>query len=214
MRTMNGGYAMINLASETIYADVVAALASNKPIVVYEATRAPYYADSVTTSGTNVVITKGGKTITIANDNTITNVGDIQPIEPVQSDWLQDDNTKLDYIKNKPTFKKLYAHFIRLQGAVPENNVCCTLVLYNDTNSKYDTIAKLKTYLSSLALDGFMGDDGKYHTATGDSPNGVIMGVSSGGPNNLMYVTLTSGSVTYNEFNAGSTIIDIVKEIL
>ena len=79
MRTMNGGYAMINLASATIHADALAALASNKPIIVYEATGAPYYADSVTTSGTNVVITKGGKTITIANDNTITNVGDIQP---------------------------------------------------------------------------------------------------------------------------------------
>ena len=78
MRTMNGGYAMINLASATIHADALAALASNKPIVVYEATGAPYYADSVTTSGTNIIITKGGKTITIANDNTITNVGDIQ----------------------------------------------------------------------------------------------------------------------------------------
>ena len=79
MRTMNGGYAMINLASATIHADALAALASNKPIVVYEATGAPYYADSVTTSGTNIIITKGGKTITIANDNTITNVGDIKP---------------------------------------------------------------------------------------------------------------------------------------
>lgn len=78
MRTMNGGYAMINLASATIHADALAALASNKPIVVYEATGAPYYADSVTTSGTSVIITKGGKTITIANDNTITSEGDIQ----------------------------------------------------------------------------------------------------------------------------------------
>ena len=78
MRTMNGGYAMINLASATIHADALAALASNKPIVVYEATGAPYYADTVSISGTSVVITKGGKTITIANDNTITNVGDIQ----------------------------------------------------------------------------------------------------------------------------------------
>ena len=75
-----GGYTILDLESSTIYADSVKALDSNKPVVVYDGTNKPYYADSVTTSGTNVVITKGGKTITIANDNTITNVGDIQPL--------------------------------------------------------------------------------------------------------------------------------------
>ena len=72
-----GGYTILDLESSTIYADSVKALDSNKPVVVYD-TNKPYFADTIVLDGTNVVITKGGKTITIANDNTITNVGDIQ----------------------------------------------------------------------------------------------------------------------------------------
>ena len=73
-----GGYTILDLESSTIYADSVKALDSNKPIVVYDGTNKPYFADTISLSGTNVVITKGGKTIAIANDNTITSVGDIQ----------------------------------------------------------------------------------------------------------------------------------------
>lgn len=72
-----GGYTILDLESSTIYADSVKALDSNKPVVVYDGTNAPYFADTISLDGTNVVITKGGKTITIANDNTITSVGGI-----------------------------------------------------------------------------------------------------------------------------------------
>lgn len=73
-----GGYTILDLESSTIYADSVKALDSNKPVVVYDGTNKPYFVDTIVLDGTNIIITKGGKTITIANDNTITNVGDIQ----------------------------------------------------------------------------------------------------------------------------------------
>ena len=73
-----GGYTILDLESSTIYADSFKALDSNKPVVVYDGTNKPYFADTISLDDTSVVITKGGKTITIANDNTITNVGDIQ----------------------------------------------------------------------------------------------------------------------------------------
>lgn len=135
MRTMNGGYAMINLVSETIYADVVAALASNKPIVVYEATGAPYYADSVTTSGTNVVITKGGKTITIANDNTITNVGDIQPKQQYYYYFDVDDGNITDGQKTVNHYMEFISDIKGLEDL--EINEFTHLVV-NAINSEYD----------------------------------------------------------------------------
>ena len=72
-----GGYTILDLESSTIYADSVKALDSNKPVVVYDGTNKPYFTDTIVLDGTNVVITKGGKTITIANDNTITSNGNI-----------------------------------------------------------------------------------------------------------------------------------------
>lgn len=75
-----GGYTILDLESSTIYADSVKALDSNKPVVVYD-TNKPYFADTIVLDGDdNVVITKGGKTITIANDNTITSEGNIDDV--------------------------------------------------------------------------------------------------------------------------------------
>lgn len=81
MKKYIGGYSILDLASTTIYADALGALKQDKPVLVYD-TPECYFADTIkatTIDGDDVVqITKGGKTITIANDNTITNVGDIQ----------------------------------------------------------------------------------------------------------------------------------------
>jgi len=81
MKKYIGGYAILDLASTTIYADALGALKQDKPVLVYDDPEC-YFADTIkatTIDGDDVVqITKGGKTITIANDNTITNVGDIQ----------------------------------------------------------------------------------------------------------------------------------------
>ena len=72
-----GGYSILDLTSASVYDDAYKVVDCGKPIMVYDDNDV-YYADTIVLDGTNVVITKGGKTITIANDNTITNVGDIQ----------------------------------------------------------------------------------------------------------------------------------------
>ena len=81
MKKYIGGYSILDLASTTIYADALGALKQDKPVLVYDLPEC-YFADTIkatTIDGDDVVqITKGGKTITIANDNTITNVGDNQ----------------------------------------------------------------------------------------------------------------------------------------
>lgn len=76
-----GGYAIIDLASTTIYKDALDAVASNKPVVVYDLPNV-YFADTIKVATIDddkvVVITKGGKTITINDANAVSSEGDIQ----------------------------------------------------------------------------------------------------------------------------------------
>lgn len=75
---MVNGYVFLDLTKANVYQKALKVLTTDKPVVVSDGSGAPYFVDSMVVDGTNIVITKGGKTITIANDNTITNVGDIQ----------------------------------------------------------------------------------------------------------------------------------------
>lgn len=73
-----GGYSILDLTDANVSAQANACYNQDKPVLVYGANGERYFADTITKSGTSIIVTKGGKTITIANDNTITNVGDIQ----------------------------------------------------------------------------------------------------------------------------------------
>ena len=75
---MVNGYVFLDLTKANVYAKALKVLGTDKPVVIKDGSGSPYFVDSMALVGTNVVITKGGKTITISNDNTITNVGDIQ----------------------------------------------------------------------------------------------------------------------------------------
>ena len=123
-----GGYTILDLESSTIYADSVKALDSNKPIVVYDGTYKPYFADTITKSGTNIIITKGGKTITIANDNTITSEGDIQ-------NHLYKCYAISQYLQTSGNDYR--GTFIIDINEIPEN-------------PNYNTFNDIKTYLSNL----------------------------------------------------------------
>ena len=76
---MNGGYLMVSKSDTNLYAKLNNALTVGKPILWYEDANTCYYIDTITKSGTDIILTKGGKTITIESDGTITEVGDIQP---------------------------------------------------------------------------------------------------------------------------------------
>ena len=77
---MVNGYVFLDLTKANVYSKALKVLGTDKPVVIKDGSGSPYFVDSLTLDGTNVVITKGGKTITIANNNTITNVGDISTI--------------------------------------------------------------------------------------------------------------------------------------
>lgn len=78
MKKYIGGYSILDLTDANVSAQANACYNQDKPVLVYGANGERYFADTITKSGTSIIITKGGKTITIANDNTITSEGDIQ----------------------------------------------------------------------------------------------------------------------------------------
>lgn len=88
-----GGYVIINKALDNVYELAKNALTSGKPILWYETNTECYFIDTLTLSGTDIILTKGGKTITIESDGDITETGSITPQE-----------------------KFLYKHSIKFQG--------------------------------------------------------------------------------------------------
>ena len=80
MKRYIGGYAILDLTSETIYNDALTLANVDKPILIYPENDKPVFADTFEIDSDNnvVIITIGGQTITIANDNTITTSGVIQ----------------------------------------------------------------------------------------------------------------------------------------
>ena len=97
---MNGGYLMVSKSDTNLYTKLNNALTTGKPVLFYEDANTCYYIDTITKSGTDIVLTKGGKTITIENDGDITEVGNIQPTE-----------------------KHLYKHYIRVTDSAHYNIV-------------------------------------------------------------------------------------------
>ena len=72
-----GGYQIVVIELLT-YSMALELLNVDKPLMVYDGKNKPYFADSIVLNGDDeVVIQKGGQTITIEDDNTITIDGDI-----------------------------------------------------------------------------------------------------------------------------------------
>ena len=76
MSLFNGGYAIVSANDIDVYSKCLNALANQKPILFYEDANTCYYIDSASIVGTDVILTKGGKTITIEADGDITETGD------------------------------------------------------------------------------------------------------------------------------------------
>lgn len=99
MNYLNGGYVMIDKADSNIYAKALGALNAGKPILWYENSTTCYYIDSISKSGDDIVLTKGGKTITITDANVVTENGEIQSKLYMYRFSGDDSNNVTFYIK-------------------------------------------------------------------------------------------------------------------
>ena len=89
---MNGGYLMVSKTDTDLYAKLVKGLTIGKPILWYESPTECYYIDTISGGEVtseivddeevftyhDIILTKGGKTITIEADGDITESGEIQ----------------------------------------------------------------------------------------------------------------------------------------
>ena len=132
---MNGGYLMVSKSDTNLYAKLNNALTVGKPILWYEDETTCYYIDTITKSGTDIILTKGGKTITIESDGTITEVGNIQP-----SGGGGDE-------------VHLYKHFIQLSKSLGNYDEAYVEVL--SKSDTHLTLDELKTYIGSIQVKGY-----------------------------------------------------------
>ena len=118
---MVNGYVFLDLTKANVYSKALKVLGTDKPVVIKDGSGSPYFVDSLTLDGTNVVITKGGKTITIANDNTITNVGDIQNhLYQITDFECNDDDTDGNTIFDDSTYDGYVS--INIYSSIPLEN--------------------------------------------------------------------------------------------
>jgi len=75
-----GMFSSVDLSAANVYEQALKAYNANTLVQIISEDDGKFVADTITQDAEtdDIIITKGGKTITIANDNTITNVGDIQ----------------------------------------------------------------------------------------------------------------------------------------
>ena len=137
-----GGYSILDLTDTTnVSKQANICYTQDKPVLVYGANGEKYFADSITKSGTNIIITKGGQTITIANDNTITIVGDIQE-------------------------KKLYLYILDLAGVTLQTNVTLPNGPYLAiiSNENFDETIPNGNYRAYNCLYGYNSDTYNIYT--------------------------------------------------
>ena len=202
---MNGGYIMIYKNSKRIYLELFACLTLGKPILWYEDKNTCFFIDTISggeisteivddeevrTYG-DIILTKGGMTITITAENVVSEVGEIQPSSGssvVANPTLSGDEESLSGLEVSGVKyaipsggNTLYQHDIICSGTNVENNhtyIAFTIINNDDTPLTTHGLVAL-----ALQKNGNI-SYGKMHSATGISFQGLdvnkrlIIGVS------------------------------------
>ena len=167
MTNLKGGYILINKTDADIYASVEKALTQGKPILWYEDAPTCYYIDTIAKSGDDIVLTKGGKTITIETDGDITETGDIQPSSGDVFNEL--DLSSYENGETYPELPSLLANLVTdgKPVLIKPNNIYNNLVLPVVAQISYDEGVYLIAFMVFDSVFQFEIDsDGVYTTYT------------------------------------------------
>ena len=166
---MNGGYIMIYKNSKRIYLELFACLTLGKPILWYEDKNTCFFIDTISggeisteivddeevrTYG-DIILTKGGMTITITAENVVSEVGEIQPSSGssvVANPTLSGDEEDLtglevDGVKYAVASSgglTLYNHQIKLFTSL---GVATIISIINTTSTKFSTPSQIASIL-------------------------------------------------------------------
>ena len=122
MRSLNGGYIMIDLADANAYAYAKSTVGVDKPILIYDTTGNPYYADKVSKVGTDLVITTNKGVIVLSADGTIISSRNITDITKISSSILE--GLECGDIILKDTEGQKHAYIVSYKQA--ETGICLT----------------------------------------------------------------------------------------
>ena len=141
---MNGGYLIVSKDDTNLYEKLNKALTLGKPVLWYEDENTCYFIDTITKSGADIILTKGGKTITIESDGDITEVGDLLTILDNIVD--KDGNKRFIETNGTPstktgltiTYNKCSLSGTHIMFVIAGNIANTTAILTNDVRCKFD----------------------------------------------------------------------------
>lgn len=162
---MVNGYVFLDLTKSNVYSKALKVLGTDKPVVIKDGQGSPYFVDSLTLSGTNIIITKGGKTITIANDNTITNEGDIQIEQFNFNEYVRkgvqftlnnvtNDNVIVKYLQNVDGTPTIITDTINANSAKTINGYIAFIDIPDDFTHGLDNFQPSDTLMMTLTETG------------------------------------------------------------
>lgn len=141
---MNGGYLMVSKTDTKLYEKLNNALTIGKPVLWYEDENTCYYIDTITKSGTDIVLTKGGKTITIESDGDITESGDISTL----MEDIKDKNGNLRFVEGEGTLETISGvTFTYNKWSLSGTHLMIVLAGNVVANTTIDDNTKLSTYI-------------------------------------------------------------------
>lgn len=163
MNYLNGGYVMLDKADSDIFAKASGALKAGKPILWYEDKNTCYYIDTLAKSGDDIVLTKGGKTITITDANVVTESGEIQQhlyayvidIEATTSSGVTFPNGHYATILSDKEFTNTIedGEYICLNGSYEKDSVIILIFKLSISEGTIDSVYDSSDYNGSISTD-------------------------------------------------------------
>ena len=152
-------------------------------------------------SGNNIKTING---VPILGNGDIT-IGSGGTFTQVQADWNQDDETAVDFIKNKPTISDNYEYLSYLDSEKEDKSNKVTSISNNSTNDEYPSA---KLLYDQLALKQDKID------ANHKLPANLVEGLDiSGKEDKSNKVTSISASSTDTQYPSAKCVYDIVGDI-
>ena len=135
---------MVSKTDTKLYEKLNNALTIGKPVLWYEDENTCYYIDTITKSGTDIVLTKGGKTITIESDGDITESGDISTL----MEDIKDKNGNLRFVEGEGTLETISGvTFTYNKWSLSGTHLMIVLAGNVVANTTIDDNTKLSTYI-------------------------------------------------------------------
>lgn len=181
---MNGGYLMVSKTDTNLYEKLNKALTSGKPVLWYDENTC-YYIDTITKSGTDIILTKGGRIITIESDGDITEVGNIN--------------------------NNIYSHNITIRAINSGDVIEINFMILNNNANVINTISKINNFLLNY---NFNDSDNKMLMCTGQYGSKYVNGIYVDTETEISLACENDTSESFDDTASDFTIEDTIIQLI